>query len=763
MGILKNKIANSIAFSLLLFFIQINNAFSVESPPIFIPTGEQQQSIRDKLEYLTDPESKYTISEIASGDAGTFKPFHQKDFGFGYKGVLWIRFTADLTNYHESHFFLTQNYEHVGDLTLFYPTQSGLGTLRITEQTEEPRTFKLHNYLFKVPTSAVSSATYYLRFVPAGHPAYVDLSWYGTKGILEHINNSQLEVGLFFGGLVVMLFYNFILCVYLRSRAYLYYIYYLACLIMTLIFLNGYVPLIVQISTFWERMFATFTYLMFHAMCLFTRNFLSLNTSVRWLDIYLKICQWAWLIFGFGTFFIPIDNPYTLLNYLTVISVPFLIAAGWIRVYQGYVPARIYSVGWTIFAAAALTYILVSLKIFPATWRTNLGLQFASVLEAVLFALALAYRIKLMDMAATAAKNAFLVMISHELKTPLQGIVSSLDLLTISNSVKGKDAEVWNRLRVATEHLEMQMKDLTDYARLGSGKMQVRNFEFNATASMSQIIEDLRQMAEQKGLFYETEIDNSNLIVRSDALRIQQILNNLIVNAIKYTESGYVKVQFQYIQEKSLSIVLRIEDSGVGISKKNVARIFEPFTQIDETSTRKYGGIGMGLAIVRQLVSLLKGTIKVESDLGKGTKFEVRIPVDKVEDWNTEANPADGKSINNKILLVDDTDEIRCSLKQIVEKLEYRCDVAECGQNAVNQTKSEKYAAILLDVNMPDMDGFSVAKEIRKSRNRQTPIIWISATPPHLSTLEQRELFTYFLEKPVRKENLSAMLRKILA
>src|SRR5207247_318411 len=111
--------------------------------------------------------------------------------------------------------------------------------------------------------------------------------------------------------------------------------------------------------------------------------------------------------------------------------------------------------------------------------------------------------------------------------------------------------------------------------------------------------------------------DESNLTVRSDALRVQQIVNNLLVNAIKYTDKGYVKITSRCNEGKSPSLVIRIEDSGVGIHSKQIAGIFEPFTQADGTSTRKYGGIGMGLAIVKQLVSLLCGSIEVDSDLGK--------------------------------------------------------------------------------------------------------------------------------------------------
>ena len=760
----QNGFTKAIAIVTFLFFFLINSALCKNNPHIFIPTGDQKQPLAAQLEYLEDASGIYTIDQVASGQAGLFKPLEKRNLGFGYKKIMWVRFIVDLENYQEPYWFLTQNYEHVGDLTLFFPTSSSdFGALRLSESLPGyKRLFEIHNYLFKIPKPEKSSATYYMRFDPNGHALNIDLSWASTKGIIEYLHNTQLIMGLFFGGLLAMWFYNLVLCVYLRSRSYLYYIYYLGCLIATLTYLNGFAPLLVQLNTFYENLFATCAYCMVHGMTLFARHFLLLKPSMRRMDRYLAICQWMWLIGGIGTFFLPLGNPYQILNYLMLLTVPALAISGFMRAYQGYQPARIYSAGWTVLAISLAVYILVSIGILPISWMTNYALQIASVWEAILFALALAYRIKLADKAAALAKNAFLAMISHELRTPLQSIVSSIDLLSAKGMDKGKDDEVWHRLRSATEHLEVQVKDLTDYARLGSGKMQLRYTTFNASRIVKEIAEDLRAMTQQKGLAYEIDIEGSNLIVRSDALRIQQIVNNLVVNAIKYTETGYVKVRLRYLKEKTVSLVIQIEDSGIGINTKNMPMLFEPFTQADEMSTRRHGGIGMGLAIVQQLVSLLGGSITVTSSVGQGTKFEVRIPIEEVEYTDMDTYADDER--NNRILLVDDTEDVRLSLKEIIEQLGYRCDAASNGREATDQIKLRRYAAILLDVNMPGMDGFSVAKEIRSiARNQHVPIIWISATTPQLSTKEQRKLFTHVLEKPVRKEKLRMMLQETLA
>jgi CheY-like chemotaxis protein len=353
-------------------------------------------------------------------------------------------------------------------------------------------------------------------------------------------------------------------------------------------------------------------------------------------------------------------------------------------------------------------------------------------------------------------------MISHELKTPMQTIMSSLDLLSVQPAEK--DKEIWKRLNSSVEHLEMQMKDLTDYARLESGRLHLRTLPIDATKLLTNIAVEFREVAENKGLVFTTDIENIGQKLLSDSLRIEQIANNLIGNAIKYTETGHVKVGLRYIENHS-HLVLSVEDTGVGISDKDKRTLFEPFTQIDQTSTRKHDGIGMGLAVVQKLVILFGGSISVTSVVGKGSTFTVMLPAEKspitISETMSDEDDADS---NRRVMLVDDNQNVRETLKAVLEQLTYSCDAAEDGSHALKFLEQRKYAAILLDVNMPVMDGFAVASRIRNTvgRNQEVPIIWISATQPQNITPEEKALFTHFLEKPIRANKLDAMLKKIV-
>ena len=367
---------------------------------------------------------------------------------------------------------------------------------------------------------------------------------------------------------------------------------------------------------------------------------------------------------------------------------------------------------------------------------------------------------------ATMAKHAFWGMIGHELKTPLQNIIGSLDFLKVRKFDK-KDTEVIDSLSNSVKHLEMQLRDLTDYARLDAGKLPRKDTTFDASKMLSLTAEEFRSMAEEKKLSYIVEIQKCDFEVVSDALRVQQIANNLIVNAIKYTVTGQVAVRLKYEDDRDgkISFVIIVEDTGPGIKPEDMPTLFEPFIQVDNGNARRHDGTGMGLAIVRELVDLLGGTITVTSTVGGGSAFEARFPSKKVMAISDNNQPKNCKLLSSvQILLVDDNASVRESLSRILLQLNYMCDTAESGTEALNQLMNKHYDAVLLDINMPDINGFVVAQKIRAMpcQNKDVPIIWISAASPQVHTSEQRAMLSNFLEKPIHSEELDEMIKATL-
>ena len=724
------------------------------------PSGNGPQSINPYLEYLDDPESKYSIDEVAGGRAGDFKPLLQPNYGFGYRGVRWVRFTVDNTSTNLTSWFIHQNYQHIYTWSIFYPEDDGFHERRISTGPSADRTFKISNLILELPAKQ-GPVVYYGRFETRGHPLNINLLWLTQKAVIEYVHNNLLASGLFFGGLVVLILYNAFICFTLRSKVYLQYIYYLTAFAVAFFYLTGLSPLVIDLNVKWKQFFSACAFLVIHGMTMFGRNILELKDSNPLAARYLKFCESLLLIGAVGSFFAPIGIHFRVLNPIILISAPVLIVLGIRKAKQGYVPAQIYSVGWFLFIGSLITYVFMQFGMLPLNWFTMHAVQFASVLEATLFSLALALRFKIGVEQAAKAKNSFIGMISHELKTPLQSIVSSVDILS-SEFAFAENQKAFHKLRAAVETLEIQVGDLTDYARLESGKLTLRESIFTPEQIVQAVLEDCGAMAGKKGLEICVETIRGNVEIQADLLRVRQVMGNLVENAVKYTHVGKITVRagikevVQKLEESTCELLLEVQDTGIGISERHLSEIYEPFTQVDKSTDRKYEGVGMGLTIVKNLVSLMNGKIEAESTLGKGSIFSVSIPC-KIK------NPTQAVENDVRILLVDDNEEVRQSLEFVLGKSGFKFQSCSTGYSAVFHGKVQRYSSVLLDVNIPDLDGFAVATRLRRmSHHRETPIIWISATRPDLKEKEKIRAFTHFLEKPIHADKLNSLLNSVL-
>ncbi|BCZ79679.1 hybrid sensor histidine kinase/response regulator [Paraburkholderia terrae] len=367
---------------------------------------------------------------------------------------------------------------------------------------------------------------------------------------------------------------------------------------------------------------------------------------------------------------------------------------------------------------------------------------------------------------ASLAKDAFLGMISHELRTPLHAIVSSIELLGF-NFHSDADRKVIQRLETAARHLEAQMKDLTDYARLGAGKLELRNEHFDPRELLTSIVDEHEPFARAKGLVFEGSASGRVGLVDSDPHRIRQIVNNLVTNGIRYTERGTVTLHFDQ-RDDALAIV--VTDTGAGVPDKQIPLIFKEFTQLDASRTRRFEGAGMGLAIVQGLVDLFGGTIDVDSEVGKGTRFTVTIPVKPV------ATPTDASVVPHtahgdgrpQVLIVDDNQLIRESLCEMLEHMGCDASAVANADDAHAWLSARQCDLVLLDLHMPDKDGYAFMTEYAEKAERsgeavRTPVIAVSAYAPDGSVRAEADLFFDSLTKPVHYEVLRDAVQRALA
>jgi two-component system, sensor histidine kinase len=383
---------------------------------------------------------------------------------------------------------------------------------------------------------------------------------------------------------------------------------------------------------------------------------------------------------------------------------------------------------------------------------------------------------------ASMAKDAFLGMISHELRTPLHAIVSSIELLGF-NSHSEADRKVIQRLDTAARQLEAQMKDLTDYARLGAGKLELRMEAFEPCDLLQSIVEENEQAARARGLAFEHACRGPHLQLVADPHRIRQIANNLVTNAIRYTEQGSVAIEFIWGAAApdgldagradaplAQTLAIIVSDTGPGVSAAQIPLIFKEFTQLDTSRSRRYEGAGMGLAIVRGLVDLFGGTIKTDSRVGQGTTFTVTIPVATVAVPAGVAPPPclRDEAAPPQVLVVDDNALVRESLCEMVAHMGYAALAAADADSALARLDETRCDVVLLDLHMPGRDGYAFLEGLEARGGAgfggRPRVIAVSADVAALAgaAADSENPFFDMLPKPVHYEVLRTALQRAL-
>ncbi|VXB26499.1 Hybrid sensor histidine kinase/response regulator [Burkholderia sp. 8Y] len=358
------------------------------------------------------------------------------------------------------------------------------------------------------------------------------------------------------------------------------------------------------------------------------------------------------------------------------------------------------------------------------------------------------------------AKDTFLGMISHELRTPLHAIVSSIELLGLN--LRGEaDRKIIQRLETGARHLEAQMRDLTDYARLGAGKLELRMTVFDPVELLDSIVDANMPAASAKGLRLRGTYSGERGLLESDPHRVRQIVTNLVTNAIKYTDAGSIDVRFM---REAARLDISVTDTGPGIPRQQLPLIFQEFTQLDSSSTRRFDGAGMGLAVVRGLVNLLGGSIDVSSEVGQGAAFRVSLPAVSAERMpERREHDADAPGLRkSRVLVIDDHEAIRDSLIEMLTLLGYWAVAMSDVDSALAWLRANDADVILLDLHMPGKDGYSFANEYRSriAPGASVPIIAVSAYAPELVDPSATVLFFDYLLKPVRFEVLKAAVHR---
>ena len=372
---------------------------------------------------------------------------------------------------------------------------------------------------------------------------------------------------------------------------------------------------------------------------------------------------------------------------------------------------------------------------------------------------------------ANKAKSNFLAKMSHEIRTPMNAIIG-LSQLTLKGKMTEKQRENVAMVHASSQSLLTLLNDILDFSKIEAQKLELERAEFLLSDSMNRLLDVCSFSAQEKLLNLDIIIDSDvpSAFV-GDALRLEQVLINLVNNAIKFTEKGDITIRVSLLaQEEHIThLKFSVSDHGIGIAKEQLGRLFKAFSQSDNSMTRRYGGTGLGLVICKELVELMSGEINVESELGKGSCFSFNVELEKSKQISPVDSSLDTSDLSDlKVLIVDDSMTSRTLLLDMLENINIDAHQAQGGVQALEMlklaiAKQEPFDVVLMDWRMPGLDGFESIRIINQVISDNLPrFILISSFDKNEAVEQSRETpVADILEKPVKSAQLIASLNKL--
>ena len=779
----------NISYSLLwLLAAVVFPSVGLASPPDQVVRLTDSQSgyiIGESVYILEDQSAALTIHDILTPEVDQQFQLSDSDapnFGFT-TSAYWIKIRIKSDTPYRKDWYLELAYPAEDHIVAYIEQEPGEFTEKISGDrvSFDKRDIAYHNFVFKFHTEPEEIKRIYLRVASQG-PVQLPLKVWSADGLIEKVNQETFGLGLYYGIMLVVCLYNLFLFLTIRDINYLYYVLYVASYATIQMCFNGLVSEYIlpdhpQAANL-TLLFSLGSSLVFAG--LFTRGFLQSRTTA---PVMHNVITGTVIIAALTTIaspFVPYWLSLKVLSALVLIGLPILILGGIRSWAYGYMPARFYVIAWIPLIVGGVLYAMRAFGMTSNSLIATYGSQIGSALEVILLSLALGNRInyerkekfRAQKQAmhnlkeADELKNAFMSTVSHELKTPVHIILRALDLLGSKKNLTDDDLIALGAAESSAYKMQQLVDDVICFADAQKQQPRVEQQPFYLQKALDETVSYCRNQCFAKHIDFTVRYnDLEHVQYLGDAKKIIKVVCHLLDNSVKFTDEGGIELTFNEAVSASdrgtdrVALRISVSDTGTGIPADMQRKVYDSFRQADGSFTRKYGGMGIGLALCDAYVRTLGGTITFQSN-SKGTRFDVILPMKRLAEETSPQQEAPQLPRHPKVLVVEDNPVSQLLLVKQLEKLGYITLKANNGKEALDLFSSHKVDLVLMDCQMPVMDGYEASQRIRE-QDSVVPIVAVTA-----NTLESdqekcaRAGMNDFVAKPVRKGVIEKILVK---
>jgi signal transduction histidine kinase/CheY-like chemotaxis protein len=755
----------------------------------------------------TFPSSIHSVAEIADvghrqmnleeflvlSDSLKFAPLVNPNSNLGFTDSnFWVRFKLSHSEKFPKKIYLETARPITDVADLYQISSSGevisLHSGDLGQANEKP--LEHRKIIFPITLNPGEEYQFYLHLGSDGEVINLPLQLYDTESMIKESYFNQLVFGAFYGflllaGIIYLFFYFGI-----REKSFLLYTAYVSSIILLHLGLDGYFYQYVTPNGGWFSNNAVLIFATFSAMAFgrYTQVYLSVKTYSLRIHQSINVVLFALvglavLIFTFHggmKYYYPMVN---LLGILILLHVIIALISGYLH---GKSPDIFFTLGIASFFLGFMVFILNNFNLIPNSEWTEFSSKLGTGLEVMFLSLSMSNRIKILktekesiqETALSRAqesneiKSFFLSNISHEMRTPLNAIIGLSRSIheTVSDEKTKSEIEV---IQYSSMGLLGAIDDILDYSKIEKKQLKLELKPFELSKLLKEIRSNSEKQASDKGLqFIYEEINQLPLLVKGDLPRTRQIFQNILSNAIKFTPSGQVKlsIRTEKINEKEVDLFIHVSDSGIGIQKEKLDRIFESFIQGQIDDKRKFGGFGLGLCIVKALVELHGGKMSINSSQNFGTDVKICLRLKTPELNSTHPieylQPGIYDLQGKHLLVVEDNPVNQLVMKSILRKWKNTTfETAINGLEGLEKIKAGNFDMILMDLQMPEMDGYEATEAIRKGecgeKYKSIPIIAVTADATDKAKKKVIEVgMDEYITKPVDQEELYSKVKK---